>query len=75
MYLIYNQNGINEWATILKKRFKIPSSEVLTTLQNLRYIINIVRNRRYLTVYISEIITAAEIYGQKNNEYALILYA
>lgn len=72
---LQQDNDIEPYCLKLEARFKPTPSEALRKLQNTRYTPLDARNKKSVTAYISEIVTAAKASNQGNTEFAQVLLA
>ena len=65
---------MDEWSEILQRRFKTPPGQAWSNLDNTRYTLNDVRNKKSVSAYVSSLVSAAKQCGE-TQEYPMVLRA
>lgn len=71
---LLHTRDINNWCRVLEERFKLPPSQAMDRLDNIRYTIRDAANRRSVTAYVSSIVAAAKQCGE-TTEFQQVLRA
>jgi hypothetical protein len=71
---LVHSDSIEEWSEILQKRFKTPPGQAWSNLDNTRYTLDDVRNKRSVSVYVSSLVSAAKQCGG-TQEFPMVLRA
>ena len=71
---LVHADNMDEWSEILQRRFKTPPGQAWSNLDNTRYTLNDVRNKKSVSAYVSSLVSAAKQCGE-TQEYPMVLRA
>ena len=71
---LVHADNMDEWSEILQKRFKTPPGQAWSNLDNTRYTLNDVRNKKSVSAYVSSLVSAAKQCGE-TQEFPMVLRA
>jgi hypothetical protein len=71
---LVHADNMDEWSQVLEKRFKTPTGQAWSNLDNTRYTLNDVRSKRRVSTYMSSLVSAAKQCGG-TQEFPIVIRA